>query len=69
MYSCTGVFNFVSTVGEQLFLEHLPVVDSVSVIFSKGCGSDIIEPISCELQSQWLQSLESVTKITCFKFL
>ena len=34
MYSCTDVFNCLSTVGEQISLEHLPMVGSASVVFS-----------------------------------
>ena len=36
------------------FLEHLPVVDSTSVVFSKGRSRDVVKPICCKLQSQWL---------------
>ena len=41
-------------------LEHFPVTYSASFMLSKGRSSNVIQPISCELQSQWLQSLESV---------
>ena len=44
------------------FLVHLPVVDSARAIFSKGHSSDMIQPISFEIQSQGLQYLEFVTK-------
>ena len=46
----------LSTVLVQLqdshLLKYLPVVDSNSVAFIKRGTSGIIEPISCELQSQ-----------------
>ena len=45
MYSWTGVSNCLSTVGKQLFLGYLPVVDSASVTFSKGRSSDVIQSI------------------------
>ena len=45
------------------FLVHLPVIDSAPVVFSEGRSSDMIQPISFELQSQGLQYLEFVTKI------
>ena len=43
-------------------LEHFPVIYSASFMLIKGRSSNVIQPISCELQSQWLQSLESVTE-------
>lgn len=33
--------------------EHLPVADSASLICDKGYSSDVIQLMSCELQSQW----------------
>ena len=45
MYSWTGVSNCLSTVGKQLFLGYLPVVDSASVTFCKGRSSDVIQSI------------------------
>ena len=52
--SCTTVFSCFSTVTEQLkFLKLLQVVDSASVIFVRRCSSNVIQPISRELQSQW----------------
>ena len=44
------------------FLEHIPVVDSASVAHSKGSTHDVIQSISYQLQSKWLQSLNSATK-------
>ena len=36
------------------FLENLPVVDSTSVVFSKGRSRHVVKPIGCKPQSQWL---------------
>ena len=48
------LFSWFSTVAEQLvFIKLLQVVDSASVAFSKRYSSNVIQVISCELQSQW----------------
>ena len=36
------------------FLEQIPVDGSSSFIFSNGRNSEVIQPINCELQCQWL---------------
>ena len=58
MKSCTDVFDRFSIVVEQL---HIPVVDSAFVAFSKTRIHDVTQPFTCQLQSKWLQSLNSGT--------
>lgn len=36
------------------FLEQIPVDGPSSVIFSNGRNNEVIQPINCELQCQWL---------------
>ena len=36
---------------QSYFLEHLPVVDYVSVVYSKKSNIDVIQHVSYELQS------------------
>ena len=38
---------------QNYFLEHLPVVDYVFVVYSKKRNIDVIQHVSCELQSLW----------------
>ena len=38
---------------QSYFLEHLPVIDYVSVVYSKKRNTDVIQHVSYELQSLW----------------